>query len=352
MALLPMSYIGWIVWVWFPNEYNINVIAERENEVEFSLFLYLLQNKKLKIFLADVYFFDFWAYTVLFVRIYERRFRMNSFTFAVIGGDRRSFYAAKRLRECGFETQIFGLKNEETYRPFEKINADAVLLPVPFTRDGIHILAPESTEKILISDVLSSVSENSLIFAGNVNNITDNRILDYVKREDFALMNAVPTAEGALMLALQNGKTTVCGMSVAVIGFGKIASAVAKLFSAAGAEITVFARKEQARTEAHILGYTAKPISALAECADAYRLLINTVPSKIFEKNILERIRKDAYIMELASAPFGVDFEEAASLGVRTLLASGLPGKYFPETAGCAVAETVLHVLREKQILF
>ena len=78
---------------------------------------------------------------------------------------------------------------------------------------------------------------------------------------------------------------------------------------------------------------------------------MNTVPSKIFERDILKRIRKDSYIMELASAPFGVDFEEAESLGVRTLLASGLPGKYFPETAGCAVAETVLNVLREKQIL-
>ena len=190
-----------------------------------------------------------------------------------------------------------------------------------------------------------------MIFAGNVSNITDDRILDYAKRESFALMNAVPTAEGALLLALQNGKRTVFGMRVAVIGFGKVAYAVAKTFFAVGAEVTVFARKEQARTEAHILGYTAKPISALSECAEEYSLLINTVPSKIFEKNILKRINKEALLMELASAPFGVDFEEAESLGVRTLLASGLPGKYFPETAGYAVADTVLNDLREKQIL-
>ena len=276
----------------------------------------------------------------------------HSFTFTVIGGDRRSFYAAKRLRENGFETKIFGLENEETYHPLKKIQADAVLLPVPFTRDGVHVFAPESAEKILISDVLSTISENSLIFAGNVNNITDNRISDYAKREDFALMNAVPTAEGALMLALQNGKTIVHGISVAVIGFGKVASAVAKLFSDVGAEITVFARKEQARTEAHILGYTAKPISALYECADAFSLVINTVPSKIFERNILMRMKKEVLLMELASAPYGVDFQEAESLGIRTMLAAGLPGKYFPETSGYAVADTVLNILRENRILF
>lgn len=276
----------------------------------------------------------------------------HSFTFAVIGGDRRSFYAAKKLREYGFATKIFGLKNEEIFRPSEEIGADAVLLPVPLSRDGIRLFAPESKEAIFISDVLHSVSEKALIFTGGAFGTEAQRITDYAKREDFARMNALPTAEGALMLALQNGKITVCGMPVAVIGFGKVAFAVAKLFSAVGAKVTVFARKEQAREEAHILGYTAKPISALGECAEEYRLLINTVPSRIFEKATLMRIRKDALLMELASAPFGVNFEEAEALGVRTFLASGLPGKYFPETAGYAVAETVLNILREKEILF
>lgn len=276
----------------------------------------------------------------------------HAFTFAVIGGDRRSFYAAERLEEYGFKTKLFGLKGTEIYLPYEKTEADAVLLPVPFTRDGVHIFAPESSEKILISEVLASVPEQTMIFAGGVNGIADQRISDYAKRDDFAWMNAIPTAEGALLLAMQNGRITVKGMAVAVIGFGRVAFAVAKIFASIGAEITVFARKEQARTQAHILGYTAKPISALADCADSYRLLINTVPAKIFDGNILKRIGKDAYIMELASAPFGVDFEEAASLGVHTVSASGLPGKYFPETAGYAVAETVRNILREKQILF
>ena len=244
------------------------------------------------------------------------------------------------------------MKNEEIYRPFEEIKADAVLLPVPLSRDGIRLFAPESKEVIFISDVLQSVADNIPIFAGGTFRAEDKRITDYAKREDFARMNAVPTAEGALMLALQDGKSTVFGMPVAVLGFGKVAFAVAKLFSAVGAQVTVFARKEQARREAHILGYTAKPLSALTEYAHEYRLLINTVPAKIFEKDTLMRIRKDALLMELASAPFGVDFEEAEAWGVRTLLASGLPGKYFPETAGYAVAETVLNILREKEILF
>ena len=276
----------------------------------------------------------------------------KNFTFAVIGGDRRSFYAAKRLKECGFETKLFGLKNEKPFCPLEKTEADAILLPIPFTRDGIHIFVPESTEEILISDVLASVSENSLIFAGNVKNITDDRISDYAKRDNFALMNAVPTAEGALLLALQNGKRTVFGMRVAIIGYGKVAFATAKVFHAVGADITVFARKEQARIEAHMMGYTAKPLTELIACAEEYELLINTVPARILDREILSKVAKNAWVMELASAPFGLDFDEAKSLGVHAELASGLPGKFFPETAGYAVADTVLDLLREKEILF
>ena len=272
--------------------------------------------------------------------------------FTVIGGDRRSFYAAKRFREYGFETKLFGLKNEKPFCLLEQIQTDAVLLPIPFTRDGTHIFAPESPEEILISDVLASVSEKSMIFAGNVKNITDERILDYAGRESFALLNAVPTAEGALLLALQNGKRTVLGMRVAVIGYGKVAFATAKLFHAVGADITVFARKEQARAEAHMMGYTAKPLTALSSFAEEYELLINTVPARILDREILSKISKDARIIELASAPFGLDFDEAKSLGVQAELASGLPGKFFPETAGYAVADTVLDLLRENEILF
>ena len=299
------------------------------------------------------YFLDFGHILSCLCEFAKGDLRMtHSLTFAVIGGDRRSFYAAKRLGEYGFETKLFGLENEEAYNPSEKIQTDTVLLPVPFTRDGIHIFAPESAESILISDVLASISENSLIFAGNVNGITDERILDYAKRETFAVRNAVPTAEGALLLALRNGKRTLFGMRVAVIGYGKVAFATAKLFHAVGAEITVFARKAQARAEAHMMGYTARPLTELSACAGEYELLINTVPARILNREILSKISKDTWIMELASAPFGLDFDEAKSLGVHAELASGLPGKFFPETAGYAVADTVLELLREKEIIF
>ena len=277
---------------------------------------------------------------------------MRELTFAVIGGDRRSFFAAKRLREMGFVTEILALRDEKNFVPSENIRADVVLLPLPLTRDGVHLFAPESEEPILLTDVFAAISRQSVILGGNIGEISDERVIDYGKREDFAVLNAVPTAEGALLLALQNGRRTVFGTRVGIVGYGRVAFAAAKLFCAVGADVTVFARSTRARAEAHMMGYTAKPISAFSECVGEYEILINTVPARIFNRDILSEFSCGSRLIELASAPFGLDFDEAAALGVRVERASGLPGKYFPETAGYAVADTVTEILREKKILF
>ena len=274
----------------------------------------------------------------------------KALTLTVIGGDRRSFFAAKRLRERGFSVELMALGNEKPFCAADLIQTDAILLPLPLTRDGKHLFAPESKNEIALDDVFRSISPKSVIYCGNTQNTEDERIVDYAKREEFAILNAVPTAEGALLLALQNGKRTVFGMRVAVIGYGKVAFATAKLFHSVGADVTVFARKSQARVEAHMMGYTAKPLAELPVCADQYELLINTAPARVLDREILSKMSKDAWIMELASAPYGLDFDEAADLGVHVVLASGLPGKYFPEMAGYAVADTVVNLLRERQI--
>ena len=49
--------------------------------------------------------------------------------------------------------------------------------------------------------------------------------------------------------------------------------------------------------------------------------------------------------MELASLPGGFDTFFAEKMGFSLILAQGLPGKIFPETAGRIIAETVLDYL-------
>lgn len=262
----------------------------------------------------------------------------NELVFAVIGGDRRQWFAAEFLKEAGYTVHTFAMMQGLPYTELKQMKADVYILPLPVTRDGKQLYTPECDDLIPVSFLTEVLPSDAAVFAGRTD---DPRWSDYSVSEYFALQNAIPTAEGALMLAMQNRNTVLCGSSVGVIGFGKIGRAVAERFHRIGADISVFARREEVRREIRGLGYAAYGIDAIGknECS----LLINTVPERILNHGILSALSKETFFLELASPPYGADPDLLRELGLRNLVASGIPGRYFPKTAGIAVAKTVLH---------
>lgn len=281
---------------------------------------------------------------------------IHHYTFSILGGDRRMIYAARLLAMAGFRVLGFGLSE----KPNEKVTicdnaddalrADFILLPIPMSRDGKTLSAPALKKPLFISEILEKAPSHATIFGGKTNAFSDPRLMDYGSRSDFGALNATPTAEGALLLAMQHLSCMVSGTHVGIVGFGKIGKATAALFHAAGAEVKVFARRGEVCAVASLLGYHAAPLAELPEHAEAFRCLINTVPAPVVGDAVLSRMQKDTLLLELASEPYGVDFDLAEKYGINAILASGLPGKYSPETAGIAISKTVLSMLYEKGI--
>ena len=81
------------------------------------------------------------------------------------------------------------------------------------------------------------------------------QLYDYAAREDFAILNAVPTAEGAVELAMQHYEGTVFGSRSLVVGFGRIGRLLAKMLHALGSDVTVSARKPSDFAYIEALGY-------------------------------------------------------------------------------------------------
>ena len=160
--------------------------------------------------------------------------------------------------------------------------------------------------------------------------------------------DGVPTAEGALQIAMQELAVTVNGSTVLVIGYGRVAKACAKLFRAVGADVTISARKLSALAEAEGAGYKAELITALAENISGYTIIINTVPAMILDEKLLGVMDKNSLIIDLASRPGGIDHETAAKLNRRVVWALGLPAKAAPMTAGEIIARTVTDILNER----
>ena len=81
--------------------------------------------------------------------------------------------------------------------------------------------------------------------------------------------------------------------------------------------------------------------------AKGKQAVFNTVPYWLFSDEVLRRMEPNSLLIDLASAPGGVDANAATAHGIRVIWALALPGKYAPLTAGEIIADTILSYTEE-----
>lgn len=292
---------------------------------------------------------------------------MNDIKLAVVGGDIRMIYCAKELAKRGFEVSFCGFDSAgkdcgdavrcRTVKDAVKGAAVAVL-PVPYSYDGCRINAPFSASEIRVDDVLEAVMPTQLVLAGvcppsfiEKAEELSLSVIDYMKDEELTIRNAIPTAEGALELAMKELPVTVHGAKTLVLGYGRVGKAVAAAFSALRSCVTVCARHADALAWANAAGYKTADMKDICRAVKDKDIIINTVPALIVDNNVLSFIGDDTLIIDLSSVPGGVDFEAAARYGVKTLHALSLPGKVAPKTAGENIADAVCGIMRKKGVI-
>ena len=232
--------------------------------------------------------------------------------------------------------------------------ADCVILPLPVSRDPGMLNAPFSQEPQPLAPILDQLSPSQFLCGGRL----DPKLLamaqargltvrDYFAREELAVANAVPTAEGALQLAMEHLPITIHGARVLVLGFGRVGRLTAQRFAALGARVSVAARKYEQLAWAQAMGFGTEHLEQLAGWLCSYNLVINTVPTQVLGQKELEDLRRDCLVLDLASKPGGVDLAAAGDLGLTVIWALSLPGKVAPVTAGAAIKTTIYNMLHE-----
>ncbi|WP_243001264.1 NAD(P)-dependent oxidoreductase [Faecalibacterium sp. OF04-11AC] len=174
-------------------------------------------------------------------------------------------------------------------------------------------------------------------------------LVDYFAREELAIRNAIPTAEGCIGVLLAQRKRTLWGSAVLLLGFGPVGQAVGTRLAALGAHVTVAARRPAQRAQAESLGMQGAELARLARLAPAFDTVVNTIPAQVLTAPVLARLRPGSLIVDLASRPGGTDFDAAARCGHKAIHALSLPAACAPETAGEIVARTVCEMLRERE---
>ena len=282
---------------------------------------------------------------------------------AVAGGDPRMLAAANELRNDGFGVSVFGTQESgfapgvPRARSLEEAagGADAVVLGIPFSRDGKWINMHGAECAATLESLYEIMAPRGLLLGGVITPEAvasaaryGVRFIDYYASGEVAVLNAGPTAEGAIAVAMSELPVTVWRSKTAVVGGGSIARALVPRLIALGAEVTVFARDPAQRAFFASCGADADGIGDL-DRADGLGVIFNTVPAVIFDGNRL-RCVGNAVIIDLASAPGGVDTDAAREIGVRVIRASNLPGKVAPVTAGHIIKDSVVKLLRAEGV--
>ena len=162
------------------------------------------------------------------------------------------------------------------------------------------------------------------------------------------IVNALPTAEGAIALAIEATDRTIHGSRCLVTGCGRIGRLLAQRLQALGAQVTVSARRYGDLAWAAVWGYQSLYTGRLSGNLEKFDLIFNTVPALIFDAGLLRQIREDCFLLDLASAPGGVDLDAARQLNRRVRNAPGLPGRVAPRTAAAVIRDSIYHILEER----
>lgn len=282
--------------------------------------------------------------------------------FVIIGGDLRSLKLADLIKKDGNNISVFGFNNTDeklTVEATENLhNAvdenDVIIGPLPCSNDDETINAPFNTEKIYINDIFKIMGKNQLFIAGRISSkiahlaqVYNVYSIDILNREEMAVFNAIPTAEGAIQIAMEELPITLHDSNALILGFGRIGKVLSKMLKGIGANVYVEARKHS--DIAWIKSYNYKPvlIDELKNYVSKMDIIFNTVPALILNESLLELINKDTLIIDLASKPGGVDFEKANLINLKVKWALSLPGKVAPITAAKFIKDTIYNILYE-----
>ena len=161
---------------------------------------------------------------------------MNIRKLLTVGGDERMLYTSQSLAEKGLDVEIFAPSPPagfEHMRPTgdksidsATARADAVILPLPVSRDGVHL----NSSPLTLNELSDTLERGQTVFAGMMDGALKSsffkkgiRVFDYFEREELAVNNAVPTAQGVIKIAMENMKITLHGARCAVTGYGRYA---------------------------------------------------------------------------------------------------------------------------------
>ena len=236
----------------------------------------------------------------------------------IVSKDQMYFHLCRLLNEDGYMARLCEASEVEA--------PDFLILPIK----------RELCEKELANLEKRIPTTTKVLYGGDeiTQKYFTNRLNEYSKNEYFLIENARLTAEAFLSVWQEKTKTSLCSKKVLISGYGRIGRYLAKFLSSLGAEIYIYARREETVEKIKRDGFSFANLSYSPK-TDA---VINTAPAVLFSRELIAKIPNKVFIFELASSSGFEDIE-------RVIRAPALPGRLLPKSAAEAIYKAVISYL-------
>jgi len=279
------------------------------------------------------------------------------------GGDKRQVYMINIFLQKGFRVAVYNIADvihHENCTIASTLNelfdlCPILIGPIPLSKDMITITAVTPASDLTLAHIAYLLSEKHQLIAGAIPVFISELCaskniycMDLMKNEKITILNAIATAEGAIMEAIAESNRNLHGSNCLIFGYGRCAKVLAQKLKGLDARITITARSEEALAYVEAAGLQSVHLSNIKCILPSYQFIFNTIPYLVLNQDALELVDKNVTIIDIASAPGGVDFSYTHLNKINAKLCLGLPGKVAPKTSADILATEVLALIKER----
>ena len=208
---------------------------------------------------------------------------------------------------------------------------------------------PFSLSSQTLSEILASLPEGCTAFGGGIGeeparlaSAKKIRYVNVLSDEEFCQENASLTAEASLSLLISSTELSLNGMRVAVFGYGRIGSRLARMLLSHGASVKVFTSSKAELSELSARGISSAHLWKRQDI-DSFSAIVNTIPlHHVIPRDTLACLDRRAVVIDLASGNNNVDWQGMKLIGIKGEHATSLPGKFSPASAASVLERAIL----------
>ncbi len=294
---------------------------------------------------------------------------MKKGNIVLLGGDLRQYYMAKSLLKRGFAISYYGIlfpvelsggkycrKKEELWKQIEE--SEAVILPVPCTRDGKYINSNSlADETIKMDEIVEHLWYGQKLFGGDFSEFFYGNLLkkyieifDFTKEPIHRTKKRALIAEEVLLEAMLLSEEAIVQSESLILGFGNVGKILAKRLRGMGSEVAIATEEETEREQAIKEGYPLLTYPILWNEVKNRKFVFLTETMCIGRVEELQVFAPETIVLDVTGRKGMVDYGQIEKMGILVKICSPYPGKYTSKSTGEMMADYVCEQLSKPRM--